>query len=241
MSEHKTSYLNRKIHTRSSGHFFAHLCPTGTEWRSQTLHWCQPPLKNYVLKKKPRFSVCNSQFVDCEMCCLVLPCTKVSEQWFKHADIGTTSRRNMYLQLNLIFWGPDSNEWSITPWIVFTVGWILSTAKIQFIRQKIEICSNYLNFLLFPNTKQNYSQKYGIFIFAQEYYEQNNFLNIFYFGDFFKICTWEPVCTVFVNSWPVLRNFSYSFKTCTRDPEIYVLRISSTDHREIQLIFVFSP
>ena len=201
------------------------------------------PATTQKLCLKKETQILSLQFAICWLW-NVLPCIalhKVSEQWFKHADIGTTSRRNMYLQLNLIFWGPDSNEWSITPWIVSTVGWILSTAKIQFIRQKIEICSNYLNFLLFPNTKQNYSQKYGIFIFAQEYYEQNNFLNIFYFGDFFKICTWEPVCTVFVNSWPVLRNFSYSFKTCTRDPEIYVLRISSTDHREIQLIFVFSP
>jgi hypothetical protein len=32
---------------------------------------------------------------------------------------------------------------------------ILSEAKIQFIRQQIEICGNYLNFLQFQNSKKN--------------------------------------------------------------------------------------
>ena len=45
--------------------------------------------------------------------------------------------------------------------------WIVSGAKIQFIRYKIEICSNYLNFLQFPNSKKNsfcgiYMRKYCI-------------------------------------------------------------------------------
>ena len=38
--------------------------------------------------------------------------------------------------------------------------------KIQFIKEKIEICGNYLNFLQFPNLKKNsfrgnYMRKYG--------------------------------------------------------------------------------
>ena len=41
--------------------------------------------------------------------------------------------------------------------------WIVSAAKIQFIKQKIEICGNYSNFLQFPNSKKNsYRRKYGI-------------------------------------------------------------------------------
>ena len=33
--------------------------------------------------------------------------------------------------------------------------WIVSEVKMQFIRQKIKIYGNYLNFLQFPNSKKN--------------------------------------------------------------------------------------
>ena len=51
------------------------------------------------------------------------------------------------------------------------IPWIVSTAKIQFIRSKIEFCSNYVNFLQFPNSKENsflvnYSRKYGTLYFT---------------------------------------------------------------------------
>ena len=150
----------------------------------------------------------------------------------------------LYLQLNLIFWGPDSNEWSITPWIVSTVGWLVGyfpQQKFSLLGKKLKFAATIWIFYYFQIQNRTIRRNTISLFLLKNITEQNNFLNIFYFGDFFKICTWEPVCTVFVNSWPVLRNFSYSFKTCTRDPEIYVLRISSTDHREIQLIFVFSP
>ena len=44
---------------------------------------------------------------------------------------------------------------------------MVSAAKIQLIREKIEICGNYLNFLQFQNSKENsfcgnYMRNYGI-------------------------------------------------------------------------------
>ena len=47
--------------------------------------------------------------------------------------------------------------------------WIVSATTFQIIRWKIEICSNYFNFLQFPNSKKisfrgKYSQKYSNFI-----------------------------------------------------------------------------
>ena len=72
---------------------------------------------------------------------------------------GVWTQRSLYGKINL-----NNPEWipyfrKKFPPLNSFLPLIVSAAKIQFIRWKIEICDNYFNFLQFPNSKKNSLRK----------------------------------------------------------------------------------